>query len=568
MTDQSARSVLVVDDDPSTLAAVTSVLRESGFRTVAAERPSEALHVLADGCSRFDVVLTDVIMPGESGVDLLAMIHGLRPELPVILMTGYADLRVALDAIKGGVFDFVIKPINFSQLIFSIEKAAKHARLLELEKEYLQALERKVAEKTGELSEKVVELDRSRTELARNHEDLKLLFRRVQMIKQEWERTIDCVGDMLILADNGGCVKRCNRALRDFVGRPYQEIMGRNWRELFAERGLNLPEAGAGGTEIFHEATGRWLVFTSYPFLEGDGGQVSGTVINIHDATELKNAAEALGRAYRELQETHAQMLQREKMASVGQLAAGVAHEINNPIGFISSNLATLGKYVERLSEFIDAQAQALASLETAAVGEQLRELRRKLKLDYIVGDVKALIAESLSGAERVRKIVQDLKSFSRADEGESREADINECLESTLNIVWNELKYKATLHREYGEIPRARCYPQQLEQVFMNLLVNAAHAIEKRGEVTLSTRYEGGAVYVSVADTGCGIPEEKLGRIFEPFFTTKEAGVGTGLGLSISYDIVKKHNGEIMVQSEVGKGTTFTVRIPVGQGG
>jgi two-component system NtrC family sensor kinase len=567
VTDKTASSVLVVDDDPHIRAVVTSVLQEKGFRTVAVDGPAEALRELVNGGTRVDVVLTDVRMPGETGVDLLGAIHGMNPELPVILMTAYADLQTTLEAIKRGVFDFILKPIDFGQLVPAIERAVKHARLLELEKEYRLTLERMVLEKTSDLYEKMEELDRSRSELLRNHEELKLLFQRVATIKQEWERTVDCVGDLLILADTEGNIKRCNRPLKELVGKPYREITGRNWRELLCAHGLNLSETGGMETEVFHEATGRWYVFNSYPFVGGDGNEAQGMVVTFHDTTELKRTAEELRGAYQELQETHAQLLQREKMASIGQLAAGVAHEINNPVGFISSNLGTLGKYVGRLSEFIDAQAKVLATLEAPDSQEELLEMRRRLKLDYILGDVKGLIAESLNGVDRVRKIVQDLKSFSRADEGEFRAADINECLERTLNIVWNELKYKATVHREYGELPLTRCNAQQLEQVFMNLLVNAAHAIEKQGDVTVGTRCEGGSIWVTVSDTGCGIPAAKLGRIFEPFFTTKEAGKGTGLGLSISYDIVKKHNGEITVQSEEGKGTSFAVRIPVVQG-
>ncbi len=540
MTDKTVSSVLVVDDDPQTLAAVTSVLQEKGFRVIAVEGPAEALRELTSGSCRSDVVLADVRMPGETGVDLLTAIHGLNPELPVILMTGYADLQTTLEAIKRGVFDFILKPIDFGQLVAAIEKAVKHARLLELEKEYRLTLEQMVMEKTSDLYEKMEELDRNRSELC----------------------------DILILADNEGSIKRCNRAMMKFVGTPYQEIMGNNWKELLFAHGLNLPEAEAPETEISHDATGRWYVVNSYPFMGDDSHEVQGLVVTIHDTTELKSTAEALRVAYQELQETHAQMLQKEKMASIGQIAAGVAHEINNPVGFISSNLSTLGKYVERMSEFIAAQAGVLATPDDPEAGEKLREIRRRLKLDYILGGIQELINESLNGVDRVRKIVQDLKSFSRADDGEYREADINECLERTLNIVWNELKYKATLHRDYGEIPPTKCNPQQLEQVFMNLLVNAAHAIEKQGEVTISTRCEGDSICVSVSDTGCGIPAEKIGRIFEPFYTTKEAGKGTGLGLSISYDIVKKHNGEITVQSEAGKGTTFAVRIPVVQGG
>jgi two-component system NtrC family sensor kinase len=169
-----------------------------------------------------------------------------------------------------------------------------------------------------------------------------------------------------------------------------------------------------------------------------------------------------------------------------------------------------------------------------------------------------------MEGAERVQSIVADLKGFSRVNESEYRQADLNEGLGSTINIAWNEIKYKATLKKEFGEIPRTRCLPHQMNRVFMNLLVNAAHAIEGQGVITVRSWEEDGYVCVSVADTGRGIPEADLVRIFDPFFTTKEVGKGTGLGLSITYDIVKKHNGEITVRSEPGKGTEFTVRIPV----
>ncbi|WP_298271443.1 ATP-binding protein [Geobacter sp.] len=280
---------------------------------------------------------------------------------------------------------------------------------------------------------------------------------------------------------------------------------------------------------------------------------------------EREEKSRALEKAYAELKATHAQMLQQEKMASIGQLAAGVAHEINNPIGFISSNLGTLRKYVGRLVDYIGFQGERLAAL-SLEVATELAQKRQALKLDYIFNDTEKLIDESLEGTERVRKIVADLKSFSRVDDAETKLADINECLESTLNIAWNEIKYKATVKKELGDIPAVRCNPQQLNQVFLNLLVNAAHAIEGQGEIGVGTTHEGKWIAIRVSDTGCGIPEEIRGRIFEPFFTTKEVGVGTGLGLSISYDIVRKHGGEISVESEPGNGTTFTVLIPVTQ--
>ncbi|HPX60679.1 MAG TPA: ATP-binding protein [Deltaproteobacteria bacterium] len=277
-----------------------------------------------------------------------------------------------------------------------------------------------------------------------------------------------------------------------------------------------------------------------------------------------------LEQANKDLKSVQSQMLQQEKMASVGQLAAGVAHEINNPMGFIISNLSTLSKYLSRIVEFQQAQDDLINTLTLSQPQQpcpqqvELDNLRRQLKIDMAIRDAGPLIAESLDGGDRIKQIVQNLKSFARVDEGEYKTADINAGLESTLSIVWNELKYKATVEKHYGEIPAIICNAGQLNQVFMNLLVNAGHAIENRGTISISTWQENDSVMISVSDTGCGIPPEKINRIFEPFFTTKEVGKGTGLGLSIAYDIVKKHAGEIHVDSRIGQGTTFTVRLPI----
>jgi signal transduction histidine kinase len=282
---------------------------------------------------------------------------------------------------------------------------------------------------------------------------------------------------------------------------------------------------------------------------------------NMMSILEFKNGE--LENAYNDLKIAQGQVIQQEKMASIGQLAAGVAHEINNPTGFIMSNLGSLQKYVDRLTEFIRIQTESLAGLP-AESAEAVAQQRKALKIDFITDDLKSLVKESLDGADRIKKIVQDLKNFSRVDESELKMADINSGIESTINIVWNELKYKATLNKEYGDLPQTKCNPGQLNQIFMNILVNAAHAIEKQGEIRVRTWTENDTIKVTISDTGSGIPKDKINRIFEPFFTTKEVGKGTGLGLSIAYDIVKKHHGSIDVESEVGKGTTFTVMIPI----
>ncbi len=271
-----------------------------------------------------------------------------------------------------------------------------------------------------------------------------------------------------------------------------------------------------------------------------------------------------LGQAYHDLQFTHSQMLQSEKLASIGQLAAGVAHEINNPMGFITSNLGTLDKYAARLIGFIQSQSELIASIRDTGSQDEIQAKRKDLKIDYIFEDMAALIAESQEGASRIKNIVQSLKSFSRVDQTKKSMADLNECLETTLTVVWNELKYKCTVSKEFGELPKTMCFPQQLNQVFVNLLVNAAQSIEHMGEITIKTWHGGPFNYIWIEDTGCGIPADKVGKIFDPFFTTKDVGKGTGLGLSIVYDIIKKHNGNITVDSEVGKGTIFVIRLPV----
>ena len=278
---------------------------------------------------------------------------------------------------------------------------------------------------------------------------------------------------------------------------------------------------------------------------------------------QLQNAQQELHQTYMELAASQSMIIHQEKMASIGQLAAGVAHEINNPIGFISSNLTTFREYVDDLRSYVRDIEKGAASR-----GKKMRELlaglNKQYDIDFILDDTDDLINESKEGAERIRHIVQNLRNFSRIDDEGWQQADINELIDSTLNIVWNELKYKAEVRKNYGELRQIYCNAQELNQVFMNILINGAQAIEEQGVITISTRQNGDVVKVSISDTGCGINQDHLSRLFDPFFTTKEAGKGTGLGLSISYDIVKKHKGHIEVDSEVGKGTTFLVYLPV----
>jgi signal transduction histidine kinase len=283
---------------------------------------------------------------------------------------------------------------------------------------------------------------------------------------------------------------------------------------------------------------------------------------------EIRQASEALQVEILERKQLQSQLLQAEKLASIGQLAAGVAHEINNPIGYISSNFCTLEGYYAGLLEMLSAYEAVEQTVGSPEVAAKLQGLRERLELDFLKEDIPQLMRESRQGIARVRQIVQDLKDFSRIDSSQEWQwANLEEGIDSTLNIVANEIKYKADVLKQYAGIGEIECLPAQLNQVVLNLLVNAAQAMgPERGTISIRTGTAAERVWIEVADSGQGIAAQVLPRIFEPFFTTKPIGQGTGLGLSLSYGIVQKHNGTLRVDSEVGVGSTFRLELPVRQ--
>ncbi len=290
-----------------------------------------------------------------------------------------------------------------------------------------------------------------------------------------------------------------------------------------------------------------------------------------HREQTLQDRNIELAEAYSNLKQAQNQLLQSEKMASIGQLAAGVAHEINNPIGYVHSNLGTLASYLRGIFSIVESYDQIWQSLPAniKPLAEPVDRIKRQIDYDFLLQDLPHLLSESREGIERVKKIVLDLRDFSREGRDEAEEwsvVDVRRGIESTLNIVRSELKYKAEVVCSLGEVPPIECIPSQINQVILNMLINAGHAIKEHGQIAIRTSVSQDEVCISVADDGVGIPKEIQAKIFDPFFTTKPVGSGTGLGLALSYGIVKKHHGRIEVSSEPGIGTTFDVYLPMRQ--
>lgn len=286
---------------------------------------------------------------------------------------------------------------------------------------------------------------------------------------------------------------------------------------------------------------------------------------------ELRDANEELNQTLVELKEAEGQLVEAEKMASLGQLTAGIAHEINNPINFVTSNITPLHRDVEMLLDYInDVEQLAISDLSVSDKQKQIEEQREEMDYDYLKLEIAQLLKGIEEGASRTSEIVKGLRVFSRLDEDDLKKANLNEGLDSTLIIINNQLTNKIQLVKKYQDIPMIDCYPGKLNQVFLNIISNAIYAIDKKfgdapgGILTISTSSSGPHVYVKIEDNGIGMDETTRKKIFEPFFTTKDVGEGTGLGMSISYNTIRRHEGEIIINSTLGQGSEFILQLPI----
>jgi two-component system NtrC family sensor kinase len=409
--EMNAERILVVDDEEP-IRQLFAVCLSAQYECDTAGSASEALERLAE--VPYALVISDVMMPGRNGVELLREITSRYPETAVIMVSGVDRSQRVRDALSLGAADYLIKPCDLEVLSIAVERALERRRLQRTARKYK------------------ADIEKQNKELA------------------------------------------------------------------------------------------------------------------------LRAAA---------LQRLQAQIIHSEKMASLGQLAAGVAHELNNPAGFIYGNMTLLKDQIAGLHELLDAYDQVELPPNAASLIEPL-----KIRLDYdnLVGDLHSIVADCLEGAERIRDVVQNLRLFSRLDEAELKQVDLHEGIDSTIRLLSQYYSSgRVVIRREFGKLPLVSCYAAQLNQVWMNVLANAAQAVSGNGEVRITTKLEDTWAVIAIQDSGCGISQELQARIFDPFFTTKPVGEGTGLGLSISYGIIERHGGTIAVRSAPGLGTTFTIRIP-----
>lgn len=374
-----------------------------------------------------------------------------------------------------------------------------------------------------------------------------------------WDATFDAFPDFIRVQRKDFVITHANKAFSDYLQQDRADLIGQHCYALLYGRKKPCEDCPAQSCveqkenryrEFFIQKNGKddHIACWTYP-VTASSGDINAVVVY----------AKSIGKE-KQLQQ---QLLQSEKMASIGQLVAGIAHEINTPLAYINSNLEVMSEFLKGIHSFF---AQLEGQEFITQQRERYDELRSYANIGYILSESGEALGDILEGVERVRTLVRDLKNFTHASTDELELADINEIVENTLALVRNELKYKVVVKKELGAVPRFRCVPIQISQVLLNLFVNAVQAMPEKGELTITTTTEGADAAIAVQDNGRGIPEQHLSRIFDPFFTTKDVGVGTGLGLSVSYEIIKRHHGRITVESTVGEGTTFRVYLPLNQ--
>jgi two-component system, NtrC family, sensor kinase len=559
---KETQKILLVEDDHLVMRYLAKQISKHGFSVLQAENGKIGWDLFQRESPA--LVVTDIYMSELNGLELLKRMVHTSPEIPVIIISGAGTMDDVISAMRIGAWDFLTKPFEGPEiLLHSIEKAFEWVKLKKISNDYQKEMEAKVLEKTTEL----------RTELHAREAAEKKIIR----AKREWEQTFDAITDLIALVNYQGEIFRVNKAMAAALGVELKKAVGKDFPSLFfhgpsSDYPQHPQQLSHQNNEIFNEKLGGHFEFSIVPYSDPDTEKPVGFIYVARNINERKKAEE-------EKEEMHSQLLQAQKLESVGQLAAGIAHEINTPIQYISTNIDFLDEAFSGIHEaivnFENLSKRAVENSLPALLLEKTQQILDDADWEYLKEEIPSSIEQSRSGLKRVSSIVRAMKEFSHPGSKEKEMADLAHIIETTVIVARNEWKYVAEVITDFDkDLPLVPCLTEEIGQVVLNLLINAAHAIgEKLGDnpesgkgmITISTKSKGDWAEISVTDTGTGVPETIRNRIFDPFFTTKKVGRGTGQGLAIVHDVITtKHHGTISIETEMGQGTTFFLRLPI----
>lgn len=560
---EKKQSILIVEDDPVSM------------KLLARSLDRYTLYRAADGVEGYDtfvahhpdIVVTDLNMPNRDGLTLFKMIRKVSPTTPVIILSGVGSKSDIVEMLRLGAINYLEKPIIDKEIVIhAVQKAFEMLHLEKANIAYQQNLELMVAEKTAEL----------RAELqARDHAEKELL-----KAQKEWERTFDAIPDRIAIVDKNFTIQRANRAMAKLMNDDETLIHGclcfkasHNAEQPHEKcpHALVMKDGEKHTVELYEERMGGNVEVTAIPYYDDDGTTLLGSVHIVRDINERKMMEV-------EREKMQIERLHTQKLESVGQLAAGIAHEINTPVQFVSTNNDFLEESFGQVNELMSAYDRLFSAARNGSVTPDLIqdvELHRdEADWEYLEKEIPQALKQSHEGLSRVASIVRAMKEFSHPGSRDKESRNLNDILETTGVVARNEWKYVAQLEMRLDEnLPSVMCYSDDIGQVILNVIINAAHAIEdklgrnptgEKGRITITSATVGSFVEIRISDTGSGMSQEVAAKIFDPFFTTKKLGRGTGQGLSIAWNIItEKHNGELKVESDLGVGTTFIIRIP-----
>lgn len=547
--------VLVVDDNQSICFALAATLESCGHDIETALSGEDAKRLLA--ITNFDVVLTDISMPGMTGIDLLDDVQRANPDTSVLIMTGDPTIETVTQALHGGAFDYLVKPIRPEEVKRAVNQAAGvkdlKAQKRQLERDnlaYQQRLEQMVEKRTNDLRN-------SEARLA----------------------GILSVAPVGIYVSQGGVIRDVNPAFCAMLGYTKEELLGSDEQRLYPSTEQHNRFHGERAHAIAKDGVARLMVTMQ----RKDGGirhihLQAALMISRSDAASLTLIAQDMTEQFRlqaEHDQSEAALRQAQKMTAIGLLAAGIAHEINSPSQFVLDNLRFMRDSFLDLQRLLSADESLRASALTRGdpLAEAAAAIATSIDIGYLSEEIPKSLSQSMEGMERIRKIVLAMKEFSHPTETKMP-ADLNHLIENALIISHSEWKYVATATPKLDRgLPEVNCIPSEISQVLLNLIVNASHAIAeslpqhatKLGAIDITTTHTEKWAEIRIGDNGCGVAPNILERIFEPFFTTKAIGKGTGQGLALAWSvIVDKHFGTLALESQVGVGTVFIIRLPI----